>query len=105
MKKINLLLVSALLSVSSSFSQNLPAGKAGKDADKKDNTKAKATPTVAPILNSETYSSLSFRSIGPAVTSGRIVDLAVNPKNKSEWYIAAGAGGVFKRRPETFFCT
>ncbi len=59
----------------------------------------KATPTTAPkpaLINSETYSSLAFRSIGPAVTSGRIVDLVVNPKNKSEWYIAAGAGGVFK---------
>ena len=59
------------------------------------------THTVAekPIhLKSETYAALSFRSIGPAVTSGRIVDLAVNPLNKSEWYIAAGAGGVFKTK-------
>lgn len=39
---------------------------------------------------------LSFRNIGPATTSGRIVDLAVNPKNKSEFYIAAAYGGVWK---------
>lgn len=49
-----------------------------------------------PMLKPETYSSLSFRSIGPAVTSGRIVDIAVNPTNKSEWYIVAAAGGVWK---------
>ncbi len=37
-----------------------------------------------------------FRSIGPAVTSGRIGDLIVNPKNKSQWYVAAANGGVWK---------
>ncbi len=49
-----------------------------------------------PLLKQENYSSLSFRSLGPAVTSGRIADLAVNPLNKNEWYIAAAAGGVWK---------
>lgn len=39
---------------------------------------------------------LHFRMIGPATTSGRISDLAVNPKNHSEYYIAAAAGGVWK---------
>jgi photosystem II stability/assembly factor-like uncharacterized protein len=37
-----------------------------------------------------------YRSIGPALTSGRIVDLAVNPDNSSEFYVAAAAGGVWK---------
>ncbi len=37
-----------------------------------------------------------FRAIGPAVTSGRIGDLIVNPNNKSQWYIAAANGGVWK---------
>ncbi len=45
---------------------------------------------------SETFSSLSFRSIGPAVTSGRISDFAVNPNNSSEYYVASSAGGVWK---------
>ena len=48
------------------------------------------------LLKSETYSSLVFRGIGPAVTSGRVGDIAVNPKNKSQWYVVAAAGGVFK---------
>ncbi len=47
-------------------------------------------------LNAEVFSALQFRSIGPAITSGRVVDLAVNPKNHSEYYIAAASGGVWK---------
>jgi len=42
------------------------------------------------------YSGLKFRSIGPALTSGRISDLAINPNNFSEYYIAAASGGVWK---------
>src|SRR6266581_2878507 len=95
MKKINLLLFSAVLSASTLFSQK--KNTSADQADKKTNdTKAKPTETLAPILKSDTYSALSFRSIGPAVTSGRVIDLAVNPKNKSEWYVAAAAGGVWK---------
>jgi photosystem II stability/assembly factor-like uncharacterized protein len=41
-------------------------------------------------------SSLKFRSIGPALTSGRIADIAVNPDNSSEFYVGAAAGGVWK---------
>ena len=41
-------------------------------------------------------SALKFRSIGPALTSGRIADLAINPDNPSEFYVAAAAGGVWK---------
>lgn len=47
-------------------------------------------------LKSSTFNGLKFRSIGPAVTSGRIGDLVVNPKDKSTWYVAACYGGVWK---------
>lgn len=50
----------------------------------------------APILNKETYSALRFRSVGPAVTSGRVIDIAVHPGNKAIWYVAAASGGVWK---------
>src|SRR5688572_16339339 len=40
--------------------------------------------------------SLRFRSIGPALTSGRISDVAVDPTNKKIWYVATAAGGVWK---------
>ena len=39
---------------------------------------------------------LRFRSIGPAVVSGRISDLAIHPTNKSTWYVAAASGGLWK---------
>ncbi|MCC6373022.1 MAG: glycosyl hydrolase [Bacteroidia bacterium] len=56
----------------------------------------KKAPEKAEHLKSSTFSSLSFRNIGPAVTSGRVSDIAVHPNNKSTWYIAAASGGVFK---------
>ncbi len=47
-------------------------------------------------MASSTFEGLKFRSIGPALTSGRIIDIAVNPTNNSEWYIAVACGGVWK---------
>ncbi|MBL4667805.1 MAG: glycosyl hydrolase [Flavobacteriales bacterium] len=46
--------------------------------------------------NSSLYSALKFRSVGPAFTSGRIADIAVNPNNTSEYYLAVASGGVWK---------
>jgi photosystem II stability/assembly factor-like uncharacterized protein len=40
--------------------------------------------------------SLTLRSIGPAIMSGRISDVAVHPVDRSTWYVAAGSGGVWK---------
>ena len=48
------------------------------------------------LLKSETFNGLKFRSIGPALTSGRVVDLAINPNNPKEYFVAAAAGGVWK---------
>ncbi len=42
------------------------------------------------------WNSLKFRNIGPAFTSGRIADFAVNPDNTSEFYVAVASGGVWK---------
>ncbi len=39
---------------------------------------------------------LHFRSIGPAVISGRVIDLAVDPNHPSTWYVATAAGGLWK---------
>jgi len=49
-----------------------------------------------PTLDKVSLAGLSFRSIGPAKTSGRIADLAVNPQNPSEYYVAVASGGVWK---------
>ena len=52
--------------------------------------------TAKEWLTSSSVSALRFRSIGPAVTSGRIADLAVNPNNTAEYYVASASGGVWK---------
>ena len=49
-----------------------------------------------PELNSGLLSAFKARGIGPALMSGRIVDIAIDPVSSSTWYIAAAAGGVWK---------
>jgi len=47
-------------------------------------------------LSAETLAGLEFRSIGPALTSGRIIDLAISPAAPRTWYVAAASGGVWR---------
>lgn len=88
MKKLNILLLSAVLFSAPAISQKNKSKKEGESKLADSN----------PLIKPETYSALAFRNVGPAVTSGRVIDIAVNPKNKNEWYIAAAAGGVFKTK-------
>lgn len=37
-----------------------------------------------------------MRSIGPALFSGRIADIAIHPNDPNTWYVAVGSGGVWK---------
>jgi len=46
--------------------------------------------------NDNPYSGLKWRGIGPAFTSGRIADFAVNPINPKEYYVAVASGHVWK---------
>jgi photosystem II stability/assembly factor-like uncharacterized protein len=39
---------------------------------------------------------LTFRSIGPAVTGGRVIDIEVNPSDHTEYYVASGHGSLWK---------
>lgn len=47
-------------------------------------------------LKDISLSGLSFRSIGPRITGGRVVAIAVNPNNNYEYYIVAGSGSLWK---------
>ncbi|MBT8270616.1 MAG: glycosyl hydrolase, partial [Bacteroidia bacterium] len=47
-------------------------------------------------MDDKTFSGLEFRNIGPAMTSGRIADIAIHPENENVWYVAVGSGGVWK---------
>ncbi len=42
------------------------------------------------------FGGVRFRSIGPALTSGRISDIAVHPTDPKTWYVAVASGGVWK---------
>jgi photosystem II stability/assembly factor-like uncharacterized protein len=47
-------------------------------------------------IEKEDLGIFKFREVGPAVTSGRLADMAVNPQNTSEFYVASASGGVWK---------
>jgi photosystem II stability/assembly factor-like uncharacterized protein len=47
-------------------------------------------------MNAGTFAGLAPRGIGPAITSGRIIDLAIHPDHPETWYVATAGGGVWK---------
>ena len=77
-------LAAALLVVS------IPVSVAAKKADAK---KADAKTADAKV---DAFKGLAFRGIGPAMVSGRITDIAVDPQNNAIRYVTAASGGVFK---------
>lgn len=48
------------------------------------------------VVAEANYSGLELRGIGPAFTSGRIADIAMDPGDDNVWYVAVGSGGVWK---------
>lgn len=62
----------------------------------KRNTKPAKEEVKDSLVNSTLVSGLKFRGIGPAFTSGRIGDFAVNPNNHSEFYVAVASGHIWK---------
>ncbi len=68
--------------------------------------KKAATPAPTPVapktetkkhyLDDVSLGGLKFRAVGPALTSGRVVDFAVHPQRKSTYYVAVACGGVWK---------
>jgi len=59
------------------------------------------TTTAAPSkakspLSAEALSGLNLRGIGPAVSSGRITDFAVDPGHPDHFFVASASGGVWK---------
>jgi photosystem II stability/assembly factor-like uncharacterized protein len=79
-------LTATLLLLSFVFS----GGKQAKSGQSKDEAKSDDP------MSSHTFDGLKFRSIGPAMMSGRISSIAVNPLDKSNYFISAASGGVWK---------
>ena len=76
MKKVSILLLTICVSIST-FSQK----------------KAKEPKSDLAKVN---LSGLKFRSVGPALTAGRIADIAVDSENPKTYYVAVASGGVWK---------
>ncbi|MCM2270248.1 MAG: glycosyl hydrolase, partial [Thermoanaerobaculia bacterium] len=62
-----------------------PAAKAAEAAEKDEGP-----------LSSGTFAGLALRAVGPALVSGRVGDLAVNPTDDKVWWVAVASGGVWK---------
>src|SRR5262249_22641976 len=70
-------------------------GGKNKDKDGKDKGDEESGESRDP-MSSGTFSGLKVRSVCPALISGRVVSIAVNPHNKSQYYIGVASGGVWR---------
>jgi len=61
-------------------------------------TRAKQGPPPASgdRFTADVLKGLEFRSIGPAIQTGRVQDIAVDPKSPNTWYVATAFGGLWK---------
>lgn len=48
------------------------------------------------LTNNSLLNSVSYRNVGPTVQSGRVVDVDVNPKDPSVFYVCYASGGLWK---------
>ncbi len=49
-----------------------------------------------PEAGPDMFQALAFRNLGGAIISGRISDVAIDPGNRSVWYVGVSSGNVFK---------
>ncbi len=83
------LVPTAVLGQEAATSQEPPKNDVAVDADA-------ATGDAELQLKPGQISALKFRNIGPALMSGRIADLAINPDQPNTWYVAVASGGLWK---------
>jgi photosystem II stability/assembly factor-like uncharacterized protein len=76
------------------FAVSLPAQKAKSAKENKSSSTPKKE--VKTGFDTVDISGLRFRSVGPALTSGRISDFAVDPKNSKRYFVAVASGGVWR---------
>ena len=48
------------------------------------------------LLSDKVFSDIKFRNIGPAMMSGRVSDIAIDPQNQNIWYVTMGSSGIWK---------
>src|SRR5437762_13914161 len=47
-------------------------------------------------LTADALKGLALRGIGPALATGRIQDVQIDPKDPNVWYVASAFGGLWK---------
>ena len=69
---------------------------AADDAPDTEESQASVAEKPPRAFSAATFSGIKLREIGPAVASGRVIDIAVVPGRTSTWYVAVASGGVWK---------
>lgn len=85
-----LLLIIALLAVSL-----ISVGAQEQKPEQKSEQRPSPEKTPDP-MSTGTFNGLRLRSIGPAVTGGRVVDFAVDPRDRARYFVAVASGGVWR---------
>jgi photosystem II stability/assembly factor-like uncharacterized protein len=57
-----------------------------------------------PGITAEMLKGMPLRTTGPDITTGRVSDIDIDPRNPNVWYVASASGGLFKteNRGNTF---
>ncbi|MGA2262957.1 MAG: glycosyl hydrolase [Acidobacteriota bacterium] len=53
-------------------------------------------PAGSDRLTADFFKGMQLRSLGPSLTTGRVADITVDPKNPDVYYVATAAGGLWK---------
>lgn len=90
-----LILSSLFLVIGSAFISALADDKTEKKP-KTTKTKKKKLRPIADVITGSSFSALRVRSLGPALNSGRVTDIAARPDRPGEYYVATASGGLWK---------
>ena len=73
-----------------------PVAAAQRPASRPASRPARADSAPSTPYTAEAFAGLKARSIGPAMTSGRVMSIAVHPANPGVMYIGTASGGLWK---------
>lgn len=73
-----------------------PAGDSTRTTVVQPSPSPSAAPSPPDPFGPQVFGGFRFRSIGPAVTSGRVIAFAVDPTDRAKYYVAVASGGVWK---------
>lgn len=88
MKKLFLVLLAALVANTGLYAQKKPAATPA-------NLRLESFKQRQNLEKNSPLKQIVFRSVGPTIMSGRVVDVDVNPKDPTEFYVAYASGGLW----------